>query len=108
MTFRVEILPEALANLDEITTYIAGDSSREQAERWLNSILAEIATLAEMPGRCALAPEAKVLGRPVRVLLHGPRNRAFRIYFEMDSGSETVRVLHIRRGARGPWSGEGS
>ncbi len=55
-----------------------------------------------MPGRRPLAPESEALDAEVRVLLHGKRNRRYKIYFAIHSDTQTVRVFHIRHWARKP------
>jgi plasmid stabilization system protein ParE len=49
MVFRVEISPEALADLDAIARYIRERGSFESAERWFNGIVDSIRSLAELP-----------------------------------------------------------
>lgn len=105
MAFRVEILPQALDDLDAIASYIAAASSFDVAERWFNAIMQDIASLKRMPDRCVIAAESKKLGSEVRVLFHGRKNRAYKIFFTIDHGIATagmVRVLHIRHWARRP------
>lgn len=58
-----------------------------------------------MPGRCPLAPEAEELGDEVRLLLHGRKNRAYKIYFKIHQKTESsgsVQVFHVRHWARKP------
>ncbi len=62
-----------------------------------------------MPARCPLAPEAEELGDDVRLLLHGKRNRAYKIYFKINQTTESsgwVRVFHVRHWARKPLTNE--
>ena len=47
-----------------------------------------------MPARCPLAPEAKELGDDVRLLLHGRRNRAYKIYFKIHHKSASSGTVH--------------
>ncbi len=61
MAFRVEISPEAFADLDRIDTYIEVRGTFEIAERWFESILRAIGSLAEMPQRCPLAEDPATL-----------------------------------------------
>src|SRR5579863_5095473 len=100
MAFRVEISPEALGNLDAIATHIQQHGSFESAERWFNGIVSAIRSLGEMPSRCPLADESDDLQTEVRLLLHGKRNRRYKIYFAIHHDSATVRVFHIRHWAR--------
>ena len=52
MAFRVEISPRAFNDLDEIARYIKRQDSFEQAEEWLDGIIAAIRTLKGTPERC--------------------------------------------------------
>ena len=68
-----------------------------------------IETLKEMPGRCPLAPEAEDLEDDVRLLLHGRKNRAYKIYFKIHQKTESggsVQVFHVRHWARKPLPNE--
>ena len=102
MAFRVEVSPEALANLDAIATHIRERGSFESAERWFNGILDAIRSLDELPSRCPLADESEDLQTEVRLLLYGKRNRRYKIYFAIHHESQTVRVFHVRHWAMKP------
>ena len=87
---------------DEAATYIKR-SSPDAAARWFEGLLKAVFSLAEMPERCALAPEAEFLGLELRQLLYGRRSGVYRIVFRVEHGPEpVVRVLAIRHGARQP------
>jgi plasmid stabilization system protein ParE len=103
MAFRVEIEPQAFEDLDSIAGCIKKKSSFALAERWFNGMISDIASLKEMPARCPIAPESEDLGDEVRILLHGRKNRAYKIYFAIHyetSSTGTVRVFHVRHWAR--------
>jgi plasmid stabilization system protein ParE len=105
MAFRVEIAPQAFDDLDSIADYIKERSSFAVAERWFNSFIDDIDSLKNMPARCPVAPESEELGREVRLLLHGGKNRTYKIYYSVDyetPSSGTVRVFHVRHWARKP------
>jgi plasmid stabilization system protein ParE len=102
MAFRVEISPEALGNLDAIAAHIQQHGSFESAQRWFNGIVIAIRSLAEMPSRCPLAGESDDLRTEVRLLLHGKRNRRYKVYYAIHHESQTIRVFHIRHWARKP------
>jgi plasmid stabilization system protein ParE len=80
MVFRVEVSPQALADLDSIARYIRQRGSFDSAKRWFNGIIAAIRSLDLLPERCALAEESKDLETEVRLLLHGKRSRRYKIY----------------------------
>ena len=82
MAFRIEIQPQAFEDLDSITGYIKSKSNLVVAEKWFNGIIADIASLRELPARCAVAPESKDLGQEVRTLLHGRRAHTYKVYFQ--------------------------
>ena len=102
MAFRVETSPEALNDLDEITTDIAAHSDFPIAENWFQSIFASIRTLCEMPHRCPLLEREPQDEGGIRLLLHGRRGRRYKIYFGIDENTQTVRIFHIRHWAMKP------
>jgi plasmid stabilization system protein ParE len=102
MGFRVEVSPEAPANLDAIARHIRERGSFESAERWFNGIINAIRSLSELPRRCALAEESEDLQTEVRLLLHGKRNRRYKIYFAIRHEFQTVSVFHVRHWAMKP------
>lgn len=109
MAFRVEIEPQAFDDLDQIANWIQLGSSFETAQKWFNGMMDAISTLREMPARCSLAPEAQELGYEVRLLLHGRRNRTYKIYFDIryDTAADgVVRIFHVRHWARRPLTNE--
>ena len=107
MAFRVELSPEAFEDLDAIASYIKKQSSSEIAQRWFNGVMDAIASLKQMPARCPVAPESEDVGREVRVLVHGRKTRAYKIYYAISyetSSSGVVQVFHVRHWARKPIS----
>ena len=94
MVFHVEIQPQAFEDLDSIAEYIKARSSFATAEKWFNGMMDGIASLKEIPERCTVAPESEELDREVRVLLHGRKNRTYKIYFsiERESSSSSGKV----------------
>ena len=59
MALRVEVSPEALANLDAIARYIRKRGTFESAERWFNETIDAIRSLGELPRRCPLTEESE-------------------------------------------------
>jgi hypothetical protein len=55
-----------------------------------------------MPSRCPIFEDSEELGVEVRVLLHGKRNRRYKIYFSIQAEDERVIVFHVRHWARKP------
>ena len=69
MAFHVDIIPQALADIDSIYRQIA-PVAPENAGRWLIGISETIYSLENMPTRCPRAVESDELeGQEVRFLL---------------------------------------
>ena len=51
MSYRIVLTPEAEAQLDSLHDYIAGETSFEVANRYVDAILKRIAGLSEFPHR---------------------------------------------------------
>lgn len=104
MSYQVLISDEARGDLDAVAGFIKEDGSADAARKWLQGIFEAIRSLSTMPSRCSLAPETAGVGLPVRLPLHGGRNRMFHIYLLINDSKEerSVRVLHVRdwRGVR--------
>ena len=97
----------SLSGSAEADAYAAFERIREvapaSAARWLTGLFATMRTLADMPARCPIIPEADELGRPLRHLLYGRRTGTYRIIFDIQEDSEEgprVRVLRIWRAVR--------
>jgi plasmid stabilization system protein ParE len=97
MSFRVEITATAFAEIRQSYLWMA-EQSEAAAERWLDSLLAALETLADNPLRCSLAPEYEDSSRELRQLIVGKRRNIYRVLFEVRG--ETVFVLRIRHGAQ--------
>jgi plasmid stabilization system protein ParE len=102
MAFEVLITDKAFADLDVITAFIKRQASINIARRWFAAIVNAIESLGEMPARCPVAEESADLEREVRLLLHGKRNRRYKVYFTIHEETKTVRVFHIRHWAMKP------
>jgi plasmid stabilization system protein ParE len=95
MACRVEITPDAEADLDEAYRYIARDSPTN-ALRWWQRFFDVAGRLSLFPEACAFAPENDAAGFEVRQKLYGQ----YRILFTI--ADERVIVLRIRHAARLP------
>jgi plasmid stabilization system protein ParE len=91
--YNVEITPAAEGDVEEIWTYIAGDSP-ENATAFILRLEEQIDTLEQLPERCPLIPENEQLGTPYRHLLYGAYRTIFRI------SGKTVYILRIIHGTR--------
>jgi plasmid stabilization system protein ParE len=102
MGFRVEIAPQAYADLDAIADYIEERGSFASAERWFNGIIDAVRGLKDQPSRFPVAQESEDLRVEIRQLLYGKRNRRYKVYFAIDRETEIVRVFHVRHWAFKP------
>jgi plasmid stabilization system protein ParE len=100
MTFRVETTAAVEHDADAILDWLLSEGAGETGMRWFAALQDAIASLAEFPERCPLAPENAVFPFEVRHLLHGRKPHVYRILFTIKD--ETVYVLHIRHGRRQP------
>jgi plasmid stabilization system protein ParE len=100
MTFRVETTVAAQQDAGAILDSLQSEHAGDAGIRWFLALQDAIASLAEFPKRCPLAPESAVFPFEVRHLLYGHPPHAYRILFTIDD--DTVYVLHIRHGRRQP------
>ena len=100
MTFRVETTSFAGQDADAILEWLLTHEAGDTGLRWFLALEDAIASLAEFPRRCPLAPENAAFPFEVRQLLYGRAPHVYRILFTIEG--ETVYVLHIRHGRRAP------
>jgi plasmid stabilization system protein ParE len=100
MAFRVETTAAAERDGEAILDWLLSEHAGDTGLRWFAALHDAIASLAELPRRCPLAPENDVLPFEVRQLLHGRKPNVYRILFTIED--QTVYVLHIRHGRRQP------
>jgi plasmid stabilization system protein ParE len=100
MTFRVETTAAAEQDADAILDWLLSQHAGDTGIRWFLALQDAIASLAEFPKRCPLAPESTVFQFEVRHLLYGHPPHVYRILFTIEN--QTVYVLHIRHGRRQP------
>jgi plasmid stabilization system protein ParE len=100
MAFRVRTTAKAKRDLDEILEWLLSQEAGETGLRWFQGLHQAVATLADSPQRCALAPENSVFPFEVRHLLYGRKPHVYRILFTIEGNA--VSVLHIRHGRRQP------
>jgi plasmid stabilization system protein ParE len=98
MAFRISITAKAKRDLDEIITWLLSKAAKDTAWRWFKGLREAIASLADSPERCPLAPENSGFPFEVRQLLYGRRYDRYRILFTIQG--EMVSVLHVRHGRR--------
>lgn len=100
MAFQVKTTAKARRDLDGILNRLLSQEAGEAGLRWFQGLRQAVATLADFPQRCALAPENAVFPFEVRHLLYGRKPHVYRIIFTVEGN--TVPVLHIRHGRRQP------
>src|ERR1700689_895142 len=100
MTFRVETTATAEQDGDAILDWLLSQEPGDAGIRCFEALEDAIASLAEFPKRCPLAPESAVFPFEVRHLLYGRAPHIYRILFTVEE--DIVFVLHIRHGRRQP------
>ncbi|MGO9257290.1 MAG: type II toxin-antitoxin system RelE/ParE family toxin [Bryobacteraceae bacterium] len=100
MAFRVEITPRAEQDADSILGWLLSQHAGEAGLQWFLRLQAAIASLADFPKRCALAPENASVPFEMRQLLYGRKPHVYRILFTIQG--DVVYVLRIRHGRRQP------
>ena len=98
MKYEVLIMPSAEAELEAAYGWIS-ERAPEAAVKWYNGLLDAFLTLETFPERCPIATESGTFESEIRQLLYGRSQSAYRILF--DVSHKTVRILHVRHGARG-------
>jgi plasmid stabilization system protein ParE len=98
MAFRVETSAEAELDTISILEWLLAQHAGDTGLCWFMALDEAIASLADFPERCTLAPETTRFPFEVRQLLYGKRPHAYRILFTVRG--DTVHVLHIRHGRR--------
>ena len=97
MAFRVEITDRAQRDLDAIYARVVREAPYD-GPLWFTRFEESILSLAEFPERWPLEPKLSTSSRSVRKLLFGRRPHVYRVYFTVLS--DTIKVLHVRHGAR--------
>ncbi len=100
MTFRVEITTTAEQDSDLMLDWLLSQHAGDAGKRWFLALQESIASLAEFPRRCPLAPESSIFPFEVRHLFYGRAPHVYRILFPIED--ETVYILHLRHGRRQP------
>jgi len=90
-------MPSAEAELEAAYLWLS-ERNPDAAVAWYNGALDGFCALEIFPERCPLAPESDAFDHEIRQLFYGRRQHAYRILF--DVSGETVRILHVRHGAR--------
>jgi plasmid stabilization system protein ParE len=99
MAYRVELARNAEAELDALYVWVV-ERAPKQGAAWFNGLEQAILSLERLPNRCRIASVSFEPEQPVRVLNYGRSPHVYCVFFVVDENAKTVRVLHIRRGAR--------
>jgi plasmid stabilization system protein ParE len=81
MTFRFETTAAAEQDADTILEWLLSQNAGDTGIRWFLALQEAIASLAEFPMRCLLAPESTAFPFEVRHLLYGHPPHVYRILF---------------------------
>ena len=100
MAFRVESTPQAELDAEIILDWLVSQQAGEAGRRWFLRLKQAIASLAELPRRCKLAPEDATVPFEMRQLLYGHPPHIYRVLFTIEG--DVVYVLRIRHGRRQP------
>jgi plasmid stabilization system protein ParE len=100
MTYKVEISPTAIADIEQIFLWMQ-ESSVDAAHRWVRGCYEIMLTLEKFPNRCPMSPESAYMGIEVRQLLY---KKQFRILFTVsetvEEGIGIVRIHRVRHGSQ--------
>jgi hypothetical protein len=97
LKYQVIVMPSAEVEVEAAYQWLS-ERAPEAAIQWHQGMVYALHSLETFPFRCPIAPESKIFNREIRRLLYGKRQYAYRILFEVVC--DTVRVIHIRPGAR--------
>lgn len=97
MNYPVQILPQALSDIESAFRWMASNISAAIAEQWYEELLLAIETLHTFPDRCTLAPEAQEFQQKIRQLWVG-KAKNYRVLFVVQS--EEVFILNVRHSSR--------
>lgn len=107
VVWAIRLTERAQADLAGAWRYIAGTAGEGMADAWRTGLRSELSTLARLPARTPVAKESRFFSQPVHKFLYRrtPQGPAYYILFALETmpeDSPTVRVKHIRHGARAP------
>jgi toxin ParE1/3/4 len=97
MAFRVRLMPRAAGDADAIYRR-AIDQAPFVGPQWYGKVIATLQSLDTLPGRGQLVKNLSRSNHLVRKILFGRKPNVYRIYYSIEG--DTVRILHIRHGAR--------
>jgi len=96
MRFDVQLSPQALADVEAAYLWLR-ERSGIGAARWYNRLMDAIESLADLPERYGLAPEAERVGAELRQMPVGKRAGTYRVLYTCTG--KRVRVHRVRHAA---------
>jgi plasmid stabilization system protein ParE len=97
MSYQIEILPQALSEIEDSFRWIADNISATTAELWYEDLLETVRSLESFPNRCTIAPEAQEFQQEIRQLWIG-KSRNYRVLFVVEANQ--VFIVHVRHSSR--------
>jgi plasmid stabilization system protein ParE len=97
MKYVVEILPQALDNVESAYRWMANNISSEQAEQWYEELMVAVQSLEKFPNRASPAPEAAEFAQDIRQLFVG-KSRKYRLLFIVTNSH--VSILDVRHASQ--------
>lgn len=97
MNYVVEILPQALDNIEFAYRWMADNLSSERAEQWYEELMVAVQSLEKFPNRANQALEAAEFKRDIRQLFVG-KGRQYRLLFVVEKGR--VSILYLRHSSQ--------
>ncbi len=97
MNYSIEILPQALDNIESAYRWMADNLGPERAEQWYDDLMIAVQSLEKFPNRASQAPEAAEFERDIRQLFID-KGRQYRLLFVIERGR--VSVLYVRHSSQ--------
>lgn len=97
MNYSIEILPQALDNIESAYRWLADNYSPEGAEQWYEELMSAVKSLEKFPNRAGSAPEAAEFEQDIRQLFVGKAKR-YRLLFVIAKGR--VSILYLRHSSQ--------
>ena len=97
MAYRVRLTPRAAGDADAIYRRVTVEAPFA-GPRWYGRLIETLRSLDTFPERGQIVKSLSRSEHLVRRILFGRKPNVYRIYYSIEG--ETVRILHIRHGAR--------
>ena len=97
MAFSVRLMLRASEDAERIYGRVSKEAPLKGQE-WYNRLVETLYSLERFPERGRVIESLSTPANTIRQLLYGRRPHSYRIYFDVVAA--TVRILHIRHGAR--------